>query len=134
MVGGQLSIIGASNLATQFGLSEAVVGLTVVAIGTSLPELITSLVVARKGKADLAVGNIVGSNIFNIFWILGLSSVINPIQIETDLTIDFLILILASLLMYITLFAGKKHSVERYEGLILLSVFLTYMAFNVLRI
>lgn len=134
MIGGQLSVSGAEEIATSLGLSDAVIGLTVLAIGTSLPELITSIVAAKKEKADLAVGNIVGSNIFNIFWILGLSSVITPIQIETDLSIDFLVLVLASILMFLALFVGKKHSVERYEGIILLTVFIGYMIFNVVRV
>lgn len=136
MIGGQLTVMSAEEIAGAFGLSDAVIGLTVVAIGTSLPELVTSIVAAFKGKEDLIVGNIVGSNIFNIFWILGLSSALVPITINTDITIDMLVLVVATLSMFISLFIGKtkSHIIDKFEGGILLFMFIAYIVYNVARV
>ncbi len=134
MIGGQVSVNAAESLAQSFGLSDAVIGITVIAIGTSLPELVTSVQAARKGKDDLAVGNIVGSNIFNIFWILGVSSFINPIIITEDLTVDIIVLVLASLAMFISLFTLRRHTIDKREGIVMLLIYLGYMIFNLMRI
>ena len=91
--GGKLTVDGAVTIASLLNVSESLIGLTVVAIGTSLPELITSIVAARKGSADLAIGNVIGSNIFNIFWILGLSALIKPLTFHTANNIDILMII-----------------------------------------
>lgn len=96
-------------------MSERVIGLTVVAIGTSLPELVTSLVAARKGQNDIAVGNIVGSNIFNIFWVLGVSALIHPIQIQSAAFLDIFVCIGASLFLFFALLIGQKNQLERWQ-------------------
>ena len=134
MVGGQVSVDAAEGLAKAFGLSDAVIGLTIIAIGTSLPELVTSVIAARKNKDDIAVGNIVGSNIFNIFWILGVSSTINPIVINEDLSVDILVLVFASLVMFISLFTLKRQTIDKKEGMFMLIIFLSYMIYNLSRI
>ena len=125
---------GASSIAKKYNVPDIVIGLTIVAIGTSLPELSTSIISIRKGNADLAVGNIVGSNIFNIFWILGLSSIINPIEIGENILPDIAVLILANIVMFIALFSLKRHSIERNEGIIMVMLFVAYMIFNVTRV
>ncbi|GAB4285242.1 MAG: calcium/sodium antiporter [Candidatus Dojkabacteria bacterium] len=134
VIGGEFSVSSASTLAKAAGLSDAIIGLTVIAIGTSLPELTTSVIAAFKKKADVAVGNIVGSNIFNIFWILGLSSTLSPIVIESDLRIDFLFLILATILMFISLFTFKKRRIDRKEGLFFVLLYVVYIAINIARV
>lgn len=132
-IGGKLVVDGAVEFATYFGLSEAFIGLTVVAIGTSLPELVTSAMAARKGNSDIAVGNAVGSNIFNILWILGLSAVIRPLPFETISNLDILMIIFASVLLIFSLAIGKRGSIDRLNGLLFLLVYVAYLFFLVQR-
>ena len=99
--GGKWIVDGAIDIAMRFGMSEAFIGLTIVAIGTSLPELATSVVAARKGRVDIAIGNVVGSNVFNVLWILGLSSIIRPIVFSSELNIDLLVVIASTILLFI---------------------------------
>lgn len=101
VIGGQLVVDGATSLARIIGLSETLIGLTIVAIGTSLPELVTSLVAARKNENEIAMGNVIGSNLFNIFCILGISSVLNPITVEPTAFIDSLILVVVSIVFLV---------------------------------
>jgi cation:H+ antiporter len=101
----------------------------VVAIGTSLPELATSAVAAYKKQSDIAIGNVVGSNIFNIFWILGLSAVINPLPFSKDSVIDIIMTIVASLILFLIMFIGKKHTVERWQGVIMILIYIGYVAY-----
>lgn len=133
-LGGQIAVNSASDFATKAGISDAVVGLTIVAIGTSLPELITSVIAARKGKSDLAIGNVVGSNIFNIFWILGLSSVIKPIPITNEVGFDFGILVFASFIMLLSLFLFKQRSIVKLEGVVFILVYILYLIANIVRV
>ena len=133
-VGGKWIIDSATALAQQFGLSDALIGLTLLAIGTSLPELATSIVAAVKRKTDLAIGNIVGSNIFNIFLILGISSLIKPLIFNPTLNTDILICFLAGCtLFYFALTGKKKRHIERWEGAILLSAYFIYIGFLIWR-
>ncbi len=130
-LGGKWIVDGAVKTATSFGLSESLIGLTIVAVGTSLPELATSAAAAHKKKADIAVGNIVGSNIFNILFVLGISSVIKPLPFTTSSNIDIGVVIFASLLLFLSMFTLKKHSLDRWEGACFLVFYAVYTAFRV---
>lgn len=126
--GGNLFVSSASNIAKAFGVSEAIIGLTIVAVGTSLPELATSVVAALKGEQEMAVGNIVGSNIFNIFLILGMTASISPVGLGGLQYVDFLALIVSAVMLYLFgVFFGER-KITRFEGGILL---LTYIAYTV---
>ena len=129
--GGDLVVESASEIAVTFGWSQTFIGLTIVAIGTSLPELVTSVVAAKKGENDLAVGNVVGSNIFNVLLILGVSSVISPIRLEVSAVYDTLILIAASLLVYIT--AITKKEIRRGEGVICVLAYVAFFVYVLMR-
>lgn len=129
--GGQAVIYGARMAAKAFGMSETLTGLTIVAVGTSLPELVTSVVAAKKGEAGLAVGNIVGSNIFNVLFILGISSTIHPIGVNTASIYDMLILSGISILVY--LFSKKGKVITRVGGIMMLLTYAAEMIFAVIR-
>lgn len=127
VVGGKWIVDGAVVIAEAFGVSQAVIGLTVVAVGTSLPELATSVVAAYRKHADIAIGNVVGSNIFNVFWILGVSSIINPLPLQPGSNFSIGIMVLASILLFAVLFIGKKHVMERWQGGLFLGVYAAYI-------
>lgn len=127
--GGKWIVDGAIKIAEGFNVSQSLIGLTVVAIGTSLPELATSAVAAYKKQSDIAIGNVVGSNIFNIFWILGLSAVINPLPFSKDSVIDIIMTIVASLILFLIMFIGKKHTVERWQGVIMILIYIGYVTY-----
>ncbi|MFC1493335.1 sodium:calcium antiporter, partial [candidate division KSB1 bacterium] len=133
ILGGKLVIDNAIFLAERFGISSRVIGLTIVAAGTSLPELFTSAVAAKKGKSDMAVGNIVGSNIFNIFFILGISSCIAPIEFSTEMNSDIAVLIAGSFILFITMFTGKRKSLDRVEAAILIIIYVIYTGSLILK-
>lgn len=133
VIGGKWIVDGAVAFATAFGLSEALIGLTIVAIGTSLPEMATSITAAYKKNVDIAVGNIVGSNIFNVFWILGLSSAIRPLPFSETLSIDLLVTFGATLVLFLALFVGKKHTLERAQGVVLVILYILYIVYLILR-
>ena len=128
-VGGRIIVIYAVRLAESFGIAERIIALTIVSAGTSLPELATSVIAARKNSFDLAVGNIVGSNIFNVFFILGISALLTPIPLQGNANLDLLVNILASLLLFIFLFTGKGRQLERWEGLLFLAAYLAYLIY-----
>ncbi len=125
--GGNLFVDGAVAIAKKFNLSEAVIGLTIVAVGTSLPELFTSLIAAIKKEADIAIGNIIGSNIFNLIGILGLTAIIRPIEAPQINLIDFGMMMLLTLFLFPLLKTGMKLS--RLEGLFLISVYVGYVVY-----
>jgi cation:H+ antiporter len=127
--GGKWIVDGAVQIAGYFQMSESLIGLTVVAIGTSLPELATSAMAAYRKQSDIAIGNVVGSNIFNIFFILGVSSIVNPLPFHTDSTMDIAMTILASLILFIVLFIGKKHILQRWQGGLMLVIYVSYLVF-----
>ncbi len=133
MIGGKLVVDGATSLALAFGVSEFLIGLTIVAIGTSLPELVTSAIAAYKKNADIAVGNIVGSNIFNIFFILGISATINPLPFKESGNIDIIVTVAASLLLFVAMFIGKKHMLKRWQGGFFIAIYALYITFLVMR-
>ena len=126
-LGGKWIVDGAIALATKFGLSESLIGLTIVAVGTSLPELATSAVAAYKRNVDIAVGNVVGSNIFNIFFVLGISATIKPLPFQTKNNIDLGMVILSSLMLFFFMFSGKKRSLDRWEGIVCLMLYFGYI-------
>jgi len=130
-LGGKWIVDGAVVLATKFGLSESLVGLTIVAVGTSLPELATSAVAAYKHNADIAVGNVVGSNIFNIFFVLGISAGIKPLPFQPRSNLDIGVVVISSLLLFLFMFTGKKRSLDRWEGLIFLICYGGFVAYHV---
>jgi cation:H+ antiporter len=133
-LGGKLIIDSATTIAQTFGLSESLIGLTILAIGTSLPEVATTLVAALKKNSDLAIGNIVGSSIFNIFFVLGVSASIRPIVFNPALNTDIAIGVIASLILYYFVFAGKeKHMVEKKEGIALITTYVLYLGFLIWR-
>jgi cation:H+ antiporter len=127
IIGGKLVVTNAVKIAEAIGLSERIIGLTVISAGTSLPELATSAVAAYKKRSDLAIGNVIGSNIFNIFLVLGISAVISPIRIEESFNLDILLLIVATLLLMMAMFTGKKKKLDRWEGILFVIIFLAYI-------
>jgi cation:H+ antiporter len=131
--GGKWVVEGAVEIATAMGLSEKFVGLTIVAAGTSLPELATSIVAAYKRQTDIAIGNVVGSNIFNSFFILGIGAFLNPMPINAFAQADALVNIGASLLLFAVLFVGKRHTIGRFEGTLFLLAYVGYTVYLVMR-
>nr|WP_294672100.1 calcium/sodium antiporter [uncultured Blautia sp.] len=129
--GGDLTVDTASRIAIELGMSQTLVGLTIVSIGTSLPELVTSVVAARKNEVDMAVGNAVGSNIFNILMVLGISSAISPVALIRENLIDIVLLMVFSVMVWI--FAGTRKKIERKEGIIMVVVYLVYCAYIIAR-
>lgn len=130
IVGSNLFVDGATAVASLLGVSEAVIGLTVVAGGTSLPELATSVVAARKGQCAIAMGNVIGSNVFNILMILGITGMIHPMSIIGITRLDFIVMQLSIILLWI--FSFTKYTVARWEGGLLVALFLAYMAWLVM--
>lgn len=133
VVGGKWIVDGAILFATQLGISEALIGLTVVAVGTSLPELATSVVAVYKKNVDIAVGNVVGSNIFNIFWILGLSASITPLPFSAKLGFDLGVVTVVTILLFLALFVGKRHTLERWQGWVFVILYVIYTIFLIAR-
>ena len=129
--GGDFVVGGASAIAEDFGLSQNMIGLTIVAMGTSLPELVTSVVAARKHELDMAVGNVIGSNIFNVLLILGLAATISPVTMYMENLIDAAILIGASVLVWF--FAWSKEKIVRSEGLVMLGMYAAFMVYICIR-
>ena len=129
--GGDLTVDAASRIAIDLGMSQTLVGLTIVSIGTSLPELVTSVVAARKNEVDMAVGNAVGSNIFNILMVLGIASAINPVALIRENIIDIVILIVFSLIVWI--YAATKRKISRKEGISMVCLYLIYAGYIIWR-
>ena len=129
--GGTLTVNAAKELAALFGMSELLIGLTIVAVGTSLPELVTSFVASKKGENDIAVGNVIGSNIFNIIFILGFSGMINPLSLTSNSWFDVIVMVIAIFMIFI--FALKKGKVNRIEGAIMMVLYIAYLTYIALR-
>jgi cation:H+ antiporter len=127
IAGGEGFVDGASGLARAWGVSESVIGLTLVAGGTSLPELATSLVAARKGRSDMAIGNVIGSNLFNIFLVLGCSATVTPLPVGGVNNFDFLTLVFASVLLWIVSRFYRQQTITRVEGLFLTACYVGYI-------
>ena len=129
--GGDLTVDAASRIAIDFGMSQNLVGLTIVSIGTSLPELVTSIVAARKNEVDMAVGNAIGSNIFNILMVLGIASAISPLQLIGENVIDIIVLVVFSVVVWI--FGATKKEISRTEGIAMICMYLCYSAYIIMR-
>ena len=129
--GGQAVVNGASSIARAFGVSETLIGLTIVAVGTSLPELVTSVTAIRKGEDSIAIGNVVGSNIFNILFIVGIGAGIRAVNVDSMMIIDVLSLLGINLLFYLSVI--RKKIVTRYMGIIMVAVYAAYMVYAAIR-
>ncbi len=131
VIGGQAVVRGASEIARAMGVSETLIGLTIVAVGTSLPELVTSIVATRKGEDDIAMGNVIGSNIFNILFIIGIGAVIKPMPVDTAIITDTMLLFVISTIFYGSVF--KKARVNRAGGIVMLAVYVLYVLYAIIR-
>ncbi|MCL2036687.1 MAG: calcium/sodium antiporter [Oscillospiraceae bacterium] len=131
VIGGQVAVTGAKNIAVAFNISERIIGLTVLAIGTSLPELVTSVVAAKKGESGIALGNVVGSNIFNILFILGMAGAISPLGIDMNLLFDTAALAISSLVAIV--FIYTKSRITRSEGFALILMYVGYMTYVIVK-
>lgn len=131
VLGGDLVVNSASAIAIAFGMSEKLVGLTIVAMGTSLPELVTSLTALKKGENQLAIGNVIGSNIFNILFVVGASGAIRELVIEPSLMVDIVFMAFVTILFYV--FGKTQLKYDKKEGIVFITLFVIYMAFAILR-
>jgi cation:H+ antiporter len=131
IMGGNIVVENASIIAENFGMSQTLIGLTIVAVGTSLPELVTSMVAAKKGESDLALGNVIGSNVFNIVFILGASAVVSPMTVDVLAIYDTLVLLFVSVLALI--FAKTNKRFSRPEGAVMLAIYVIYFIYVLLR-
>ena len=129
--GSDFAVSGATEIARYFGMSERFIGLTIVALGTSLPELVTSIVAARKNEVDMALGNAIGSNVFNILMVLGIASAISPISIITENIIDLCVLIVFTICVWI--FAGTRKKIGRIEGFSMVALYVIYAVYIIIR-
>ena len=132
VLGSNVFVDGATKVATALGISDAVIGLTVVAMGTSIPELATSVVAARKGNSGIAIGNVLGSNVFNILLVIGLTGVISPMHIQGITWIDLSMLILSMVLLL--LFSYTKYTIARWEGAVLTTLFVGYITWVIMNL
>ena len=132
-IGGKWVVDGAIFIAKNFGLSEFMISATIIALGTSLPELVTSLVAAFKKSADIAIGNIIGSNIFNVFWVLGITSLIRPIPLIPYFSIDLIFLLFITILLLAFIYIDKKYKIVKWEGIVLVILYIAYILFNIYR-
>lgn len=131
ILGGDVVVDSASNIAAKFGMSQTLIGLTIVSVGTSLPELVTSIVAARKNEVDMALGNAIGSNVFNILFVLGIAGAISPMAFLNENVIDIVILLVFSLIVW--LFAWTKKEIKRGEGLIMVLLYVLYVVYICVR-
>ena len=131
-VGGELVSNNAQTIAKAWGMSDAMIGLTVVAMATSLPELITSVVAATKKNAGIAIGNVMGSNILNIFVVLGVSGLITPLQFDPKMNLTLILLFVANLLMFLFVFTGKGRKISRFEGSLMILAYTGFMVYTIL--
>jgi cation:H+ antiporter len=132
VLGGDFIVRAAVTISAALGMSESVIGLTVVAVGTSLPELATSAMAAYRGNSDIAVGNVVGSNIFNIFFILGVSGCIRPLPFTQANNLDLAVTMAASMFLFLSMFTGKARRIDRWEGALFVAMYAAYVAWLVL--
>jgi len=133
IIGGQLVVTNSVNIADSLNVSKKIIGLTIVAAGTSLPELVTSVVAAVKKKSDIAIGNVIGSNIFNVLLILAISSLIKPIEYNHKFNIDLFILIGGTVFLLISMLTGKRKKLDSWEAGILLGFYLIYTIYLVMK-
>lgn len=133
VIGGKMVVDNAIIIAQAFQMSEKMIGLTIVAAGTSLPELATSAMAAYRGKSDLAIGNVIGSNIFNIFLVLGISAAVKPLQFDLQMNTDLWVLTGGTLFLLVAMFTGKAKQLDRWEAVVLLIAFVAYSIYLFIR-
>lgn len=133
-VGGELIVESAVDIATRMGVSEAIIGLTIVALGTSLPELATSIIAAFKHKADIAIGNVFGSNIFNVFFVLGTSAVIHPLPAYDGIELDAWMAAIGSIVIQVALLTNTKHELNRWAGALLVLMYGGYLTYRLMSV
>lgn len=133
VIGGKWIVDGAVQIAGVFNVSQSLIGLTIVAVGTSLPELATSVMAAYKKHTDIAIGNVVGSNIFNIFFILGTSAIIKPLPFSTTFDLDIILMILTNAILFFMMFVGKKHTIHKWEGIFMVMIYVVYIFFLIIK-
>lgn len=133
VIGGRLVVDQAVDIAATLGVNEKLIGLTIVAAGTSLPELATSVVATINKNNDIAIGNIIGSNIFNIFFILAMSSIVRPVTYDIKFNMELAILATGTLFLFLAMFSGKKYRLDRWEAMILVAIYLGYMSFVIFK-
>jgi len=133
-VGGELIVKSAVDIATRLGVSEAIIGLTIVALGTSLPELATSVIAAAKHNSDIAIGNVFGSNIFNVFFVLGTSAVVRPLPAYEGLELDACIAALGSIIVWLAIKTNHERKIQRWAGALLLLIYAGYLTYRLLNI
>lgn len=133
-VGGELIVESAVDIATRMGVSEAIIGLTIVALGTSLPELATSIIAAFKHKADIAIGNVFGSNIFNVFFVLGTSAVIHPLPAYDGIELDAWMAAIGSIVVQVALLTNTKHELNRWAGALLVLMYGGYLTYRLMSV
>lgn len=131
IIGGQMVVNGATAIASKIGISDNLIALTIVAIGTSLPELVTSVMATKKGETDIAIGNVIGSNIFNIFFILGLSSIANPLTLGMETFIDIIIMLITGILVYFLVL--KNNHIGYKKGMLMLALYAVYTTYIIIR-
>ena len=134
VVGGELIVQSAVDIATRCGVSEAIIGLTIVALGTSLPELATSVIAAFKKNSDIALGNVIGSNIFNVFFVLGTSATIRPLPAYEGIELDAIIAASGSVIVWMAVKTNKERKVQRWAGLLLLLIYGGYLTYRLLNV
>jgi cation:H+ antiporter len=132
-LGGEIVVRNAVKIARALNVSEKLIALTVIALGTSLPELVTSVIAVTRKRYDLAIGNVIGSNIFNMFMVLGVTAVINPVPYNLTLNSDMLLMIAITLILFITMFTGKKRQLDRVEAFFFILIYLAYLVFIIKR-
>lgn len=133
-IGGELIVDSAVDLATRFGVSEAIIGLTIVALGTSLPELATSVVAAHKHNTDIAIGNVFGSNIFNVFFVLGVSAVVRPLPAYDGIELDAFMAALGSIVVWLCLRTNRERILKRWGGALLVLIYAAYLTYRLLNV
>lgn len=132
-LGGRWVVEGAVDIARMLGMSESLIGLTIVAVGTSLPELVTSVVAARRGKSDIAIGNVIGSNIFNLLWVLALSATILPLPFDPNANKDILMIVFSTTLVILAMVVNRRLVITRKEGVVFLACYIGYTAYLIWR-
>lgn len=133
IIGGQFVVMNSVKIASSLGVSEKIIGLTIVAAGTSLPELVTSIIAATKKNSDIAIGNVIGSNIFNILFILSISGLIMPIEYNPKFNLDFYILIGGTIFLLVAMLTGRRKRVDRWEAYILLGFYVLYTTYLIMK-
>jgi cation:H+ antiporter len=134
VVGGELIVKSAVDIATRMGVSEAIIGLTIVALGTSLPELATSVIAATKHNSDIALGNVIGSNIFNVFFVLGVSATVRPLPAYQGIELDAIMAALGSIIVWLAIKSNKERKIQRWAGALLVIIYVGYLTYRLLQV